>query len=206
VAARGKNATVAIALGAVALGMVGLAYAAVPLYRLFCQVTGFGGTPGTAQAMPATVGERMVTIRFNADVDSRLPWRFTPPREAVKVRVGAPATAVFHARNLADKTITGTAAFNVTPLKVGTYFNKVECFCFTEQTLGPGESAELPVSFYVDPAIADDPAVREVHTITLSYTFFRRAGDAPAGGTAPRVKGSVGGPALSLLGATTVEE
>jgi cytochrome c oxidase assembly protein subunit 11 len=193
-------------LAAFAVGMVGLAYAAVPLYRLFCQVTGFGGTPVIAQAMPTVVGERIMTVRFNADVDSRLPWSFTPGQRKIEVQVGVPAVTVFRARNLADKTITGTASFNVTPLKAGVYFNKVECFCFTRQTLGPGESAEMPVSFYIDPAIADDPAVSDVHTITLSYAFFRSVDDVPAKGAARRVEGSVGVPMASLPGATTVKE
>ncbi len=172
-----RNGRVAVVLVGVAAGMVGLSFAAVPLYRLFCQVTGFGGTTQVAAAPSAPVADRYVTVRFNADVAPDLPWRFEPMQKAVRVRFGEVALARFVAVNLSDRPITGSAVFNVTPFKTGPYFSKVQCFCFDEQTLAPGERAEMPVSFFVDPEMIDDPNVREVKTITLSYTFFRAKDD-----------------------------
>lgn len=179
-----RNLRTGLALFAVVLGMVALAFASVPLYRLFCQVTGFGGTPQRieAEAAPALpVSERIVTIRFNADVNSGLPWSFQPVRRAIDVRVGEQALAFYRATNHADGPVTGAATFNVTPDKAGAYFSKIECFCFTEQTLTAGQTVEMPVTFYVDPAILDDRGLDDVDTITLSYTFFRAAADAADG-------------------------
>ena len=166
------NRRVAVALAGVVVAMAGAAYAAVPLYDLFCRVTGFGGTTQVAAAAPETVGERVFTIRFNADVDPKLPWAFQPVERSMTVKVGESGLAFFRAENLASRQTAGTATFNVTPLKAGQYFNKVQCFCFTEQRLAAGDSIEMPVSFFVDPAIVDDPNLDEVKTITLSYTFF----------------------------------
>jgi cytochrome c oxidase assembly protein subunit 11 len=166
------NQWLGLVLIGVVAGMVGAAYASVPLYRLFCQVTGYGGTTQVAETAPVTVGERVMTIRFNADVDPHLPWRFQPLQREMKVKVGETGLALFHARNLTARATAGTATFNVTPLKAGQYFNKVQCFCFTEQRLAGGAEADMPVSFFVDPAIVDDPNLQEVNTITLSYTFF----------------------------------
>ena len=169
----GKNGALAILLFGVATGMVGLSFAAVPLYRLFCQVTGYGGTTQVAEAMPAQVGERIFTVRFNADLSRDMPWRFEPKQREMTLRVGEPGLAFYAAENLAKAPITGTSTFNVTPLKVGPYFSKVDCFCFEEQLLAPAESVDMGVSFFVDPAILEDPRMDDVKTITLSYTFFR---------------------------------
>lgn len=170
---RRRNRGLVVLLSGLVAGMVGLSFAAVPLYRLFCQVTGFAGTTQVAEAAPEDIAERVITVRFNADVDPALPWRFAPLERAVKVRVGESGLAYFRATNLADRPITGTAVFNVTPLKAGPYFNKVQCFCFDEQHLAAGESADMGVSFFVDPAIMDDRNLDDVSTITLSYTLFR---------------------------------
>lgn len=171
---RGRNRRTAVVLASVVAGMVGLSFASVPLYRLFCQVTGYGGTTQVADAAPAGMAERMMEIRFNADVDPALPWRFQPAERAIEVRVGEEHLAFYRAENLSDRPIVGTATFNVTPLKAGQYFSKIACFCFTEQRLEPGEAIDMPVSFFVDPAISDDPNLDDVHAITLSYTFFRQ--------------------------------
>ncbi|MCY4503697.1 MAG: cytochrome c oxidase assembly protein [Alphaproteobacteria bacterium] len=171
---RRRNRRIAAALVAVPVAMGALAWASAPLYRLFCQVTGFGGTPGIAAEAPQAAADApSIEIRFNADIAPDLDWRFGPVERAVTVRLGEPALAFYRAENLGEEPVTGAATFNVTPLKAGAYFSKIDCFCFTEQRLGPGESADMPVSFFVDPEIADDPNVRDVGTITLSYTFFR---------------------------------
>ena len=166
------NKRLGLALIGVVAGMLGAAYASVPLYQLFCQVTGFGGTTQVAEALPDQVVDRVITIRFNADVDPNLPWAFQPVQREMTVKVGESGLAHFSARNLSGRSTVGTATFNVTPLKAGQYFNKVQCFCFTEQRLAAGASADMPVSFFVDPAIDEDPNLQEVKTITLSYTFF----------------------------------
>ena len=171
-AARAKGAT-ALVLVAVVAGMAGASFAAVPLYRLFCQVTGFAGTTQTAAAAPAEALDRVMTVRFNADVGKRLPWRFRPDQGPVELRVGEQGLAYFTAANTSEETVTGHAVFNVTPLKAGRYFTKIQCFCFDKQVLAPGEAARLPVTFFVDPEIADDLNLDDVSTITLSYTFFR---------------------------------
>jgi cytochrome c oxidase assembly protein subunit 11 len=168
---RAKTLT-ALALAGVILGMVGLTAAAVPLYRLFCQVTGYGGTTQRAEAAPEWHLEETITVRFNADVARDLPWSFAPVERAVEVRLGEQHLAFYRAHNGSDRAIVGSATFNVTPFKAGTYFSKIACFCFEEQTLQAGETVDMPVSFYVDPAILDDPDVRDVRAITLSYTFF----------------------------------
>lgn len=174
-----RNARTATVLFALAGGMVALSFASVPLYRLFCQVTGYAGTPRiTAQADPQMTAGREITVRFDANVNSRLPWRFQPEKREVRVRVGETVLAHYVAENLSDRELTGSATFNVTPQKVGGYFNKIECFCFTEQTLKPGEQVRMPVLFYVDPEIFTNAGTREVRSITLSYTFFRIAREA----------------------------
>ena len=174
---RRRNGRLVAVLVSVVVGMVGLAYASVPLYRVFCQVTGFAGTPRTDDVvLPATVSERSITVRFDANVNSALPWRFRPAQKEVTLRLGEPGLAHYTAENLSDAPLVGTATFNVTPHKAAQYFAKVECFCFSDQRLEPGQRASLPVSFHVDPAILDDPNARDVATITLSYTFFP-AGD-----------------------------
>ncbi len=170
---RRRNRKLLVSLFGVVAGMVGLAYASVPLYSLFCQVTGFGGTTQRAEAAPGVTGGRTVTVRFNADVNTALPWSFRPEQTALRVRLGETGLAAYRAENRAAQPTVGTATFNVTPDKAGRYFNKIECFCFTEQVLEPGQSVDMPVAFFVDPALADDPAMEDVTTITLSYTFFR---------------------------------
>ncbi len=174
---RAKGAT-ALVLASVVAGMVGVSFAAVPLYRLFCQVTGFAGTTQTAVAAPAEALDRVITVRFNADIGKRLPWRFRPDQVAMELQVGEQGLAFFTAANTSDETVTGHAVFNVTPLKAGRYFTKIQCFCFDKQVLEPGQSASMPVTFFVDPEIADDPNLDDVSTITLSYTFFRTEGEA----------------------------
>ena len=167
-----------VVLGGVACGMVGLSFAAVPLYDLFCSVTGFGGTTQTADAAPAEVGNRVMAVQFNSDVSNDVPWRFKPSQREVELRVGEVGLAFYTAINESNNTILGSATFNVTPLKAGIYFTKVDCFCFEEQVLRPGESAELPVTFFIDPDIVNDRDMDDVMTITLSYTFFNQGEEA----------------------------
>ncbi|MFM2128886.1 MAG: hypothetical protein RL477_432 [Pseudomonadota bacterium] len=169
-----RNAIVAYATTAVVAGMLGLAYASVPLYRLFCQITGYGGTTGVAAApvQGPAADARVIRVSFDANVSSDLPWKFEPVRPFVDVKVGEQTLVHYRATNLSDRRLTGTASFNVTPFKVGSYFDKVQCFCFTEQTLAPGESVEMPVVFFVDPAVAKDRNTSEVANIVLSYTFY----------------------------------
>lgn len=174
--AKRRNMVTLVALLALTGGMGGLAYASVPLYQWFCQVTGYGGTTQTAEATPVRVLDRVITVRFNADVNSALPWRFEPAQGSISLRLGERALAFYTARNDSAQVITGTATFNVTPAKAGQYFNKIDCFCFTEQTLEPGASADMPVTFFVDPALAGDRNLDDVTTITLSYTFFKAKG------------------------------
>lgn len=173
-ASKRKKTTTAVVLFSLVGAMVGLAYASVPLYKLFCQITGYGGTPKVeATRMEPAADARAITVQFDANVNSSLPWRFTPEKRQITARLGETVLVRYVAKNVSDETITGTATFNVTPYKSAQYFNKVECFCFTEQTLKPGEQVLMPVSFYVDPEILQDRNVRDVKTITLSYTFFR---------------------------------
>lgn len=157
-----------------AMGMTGVGYASVPLYRLFCQVTGFAGTTRMAvgEAAPGAVPGKTMSIRFDANHSSALPWEFKPESTKELVAIGARDITFFSAKNLSDKPVTGTATFNVTPVHAGKYFTKVQCFCFTEQTLKPGVQVRMPVVFYVDPKILDDPAARDIEEITLSYTFY----------------------------------
>lgn len=180
--ASGKTVTVVVLVGVIA-GMLGLTAAAVPLYRLFCQVTGYGGTTQRAEALPDQASEQTITVRFNADVDPDLPWSFAPEQRQVEVRIGEQSLAYFRAENRSDRPIVGQATYNVTPFKAGPYFDKIACFCFDEQVLQPGQEVDMPVSFYVDPAILSDPNTQDVHTITLSYTFFLIEDDAEALGT-----------------------
>lgn len=169
---RRKNARTAMVLFTVVAGMVGLSFASVPLYRIFCQVTGLGGTPGVEASAPETATDIDFKVRFDANTNPDLPWRFKPLQREVTLKLGEERLAFFEATNLSDKAITGTATFNVTPLKAGQFFVKIDCFCFTEQTLEPGETIDMPVSFYVDPAIYEETNTRDVKTITLSYTFY----------------------------------
>ena len=167
-----SNGRLGLVLVGVAFAMISASYASVPLYRLFCQVTGYAGTPVRGEITDRTVGKELVTIRFNADLSSRLPWEFRPALPSQQVRPGEDNLAFFVAVNNSDEAMVGTATFNVTPNKAAQYFVKTDCFCFTEQRLEPGERAEMPVSFYVDPDLYTDKNTRDVTTITLSYTFF----------------------------------
>lgn len=170
-----KNRRTALTVLAVVIAMTGMAYASVPLYNLFCRVTGFGGTTQVSAQAPAPedVLERTVTVRFDAGTARGMPWRFAPESRQMTAKLGAKMLTHYRAENPADESITGTALYNVTPDKAGKYFHKIECFCFGEQTLPAGKSVSMPVVFYVDPAMDEDPSMDDVTHITLSYTFFR---------------------------------
>ncbi|MCF6215017.1 MAG: cytochrome c oxidase assembly protein [Emcibacter sp.] len=168
-----SNKKTALALLGVLAVMFALVAASVPLYKLFCQVTGFGGTTQQAESSDGKILARDMTVRFNADVNRKLPWYFKPVQRSVKVKIGEEALVFYKAINNSTETITGTATFNVTPFKAGIYFSKIECFCFTEQTLAPGEEVDMPITFFIDPEIANDKNLKEVKEITLSYTFFK---------------------------------
>jgi cytochrome c oxidase assembly protein subunit 11 len=167
-----RHRAVALWCAALVVAMVGAAYASVPLYRLFCQVTGFDGTPRVAAAPSATVLDRQVAVRFDANVATGLPWRFEPVEKTLKVRVGENALAFYRATNASDRPVRGMATFNVLPEQAAPFFNKLECFCFKEQLLQPGETVEMPVSFFIDPQIVADKDAHGVAHITLSYTFY----------------------------------
>ena len=169
-----KNRRVGLLAAGGAVAMLGLGYDSVPLYRLFCQVTGYGGTTQRADALTASgvkVAGKVITVRFDANVAKALAWEFKPEQIKQDLRLGERKIATFHARNLSGRTITGTAMFNVSPEQAGRYFNKIQCFCFTEQKLLAGQDVRMPVIYYVDPAILDDPAAKNIEEITLSYTF-----------------------------------
>lgn len=190
--ARRKNMATLAVLVAVIAGMGGLVAASVPLYRLFCQVTGYGGTTRTAATAPERVLDRVVTIKFDSGVNSALAWRFWPVQRRMDVRVGEEALAFYRARNEDRVPITGTATFNVVPAKAGPYFNKIDCFCFTEQTLQPGQTADMTVSFFLDPEMVKDRDLDDVTEITLSYTFFKTGGrkDGPTARSSASARGS----------------
>ncbi|MGE5516597.1 MAG: cytochrome c oxidase assembly protein [Bacteroidota bacterium] len=168
----GNGRVVMLSLAALAV-MVGLVSASVPLYRLFCKLTGAGGLTQVAAAAPGAT-DRVVTVRFDASVAKGMPWRFQPTQREMQVHLGEQVLATYHATNTGAEPVVGTATFNVTPDKAGRYFDKIACFCFSEQRLEPGQTVDMPVTFFVDPALADDPNANEVRTITLSYTFFRK--------------------------------
>lgn len=174
--ARKNRRTLAGCVAAVG-AMIALSFAAVPLYDLFCRVTGYGGTTQVSDAAPGEVYDRVITVRFDASTNSQLDWRFNPAQRSIDVQVGESMMAFYTAENAAEERTVGTATFNVTPQKAGQYFAKTECFCFTEQALEPGQSVDMPVTFYVDPAILDDENLDDVETITLSYTFFPMEGE-----------------------------
>jgi len=169
-----KNKYTAFSVIFIIIGMISLSYAAVPLYDLFCRTTGFGGTPVAKKDIinNTKISSIDIKVQFNSDVAGGLEWNFLPVERQKIVKTGSNTLAFYKAKNISDKEITGVASFNVTPLKVGKYFSKIECFCFEEQTLKAGEEVDMPVSFYIDPEIANDPNTQEVKTITLSYTFF----------------------------------
>lgn len=172
-----NHGRVAAGLVAIVVAMGGLSYAAVPAYRLFCSVTGFGGTTQVADAPVGEVLKRTVRVRFTADTGPNMPWQFEPETREITLQIGASGFATYQAHNPTASAISGTAMYNVNPAKAGIYFNKVQCFCFDEQTLSPGQEVAMPVYFYIDPAMADDPNLTDVEVITLSYTFFRSKSD-----------------------------
>jgi cytochrome c oxidase assembly protein subunit 11 len=171
--ARRRDLLVAAACGLFAAGMVGMSFAAVPLYDWFCRTTGFGGTPMLATAAPDHALDRKVIVRFDANVAGGLPWRFTPERNSIEVRVGEVVTVNYTVRNESARETVGNATYNVSPPTVGAYFSKINCFCFTEQRLKPGEKREMPVVFFIDPKIVQDAEHDGLNTITLSYTMYR---------------------------------
>ena len=181
-----------IAAALVPLTMVGAAYASVPLYQLFCQITGYGGTTQIATEAASQVLTRTIKVRFDANLAPGVPWTFAPEKPVVELKLGENGLAFYKVKNNSDQAVTAVATYNVTPHKVGPYFQKLECFCFQDRTLQPGETMELPVIFYVDPALATDANVDEVTEVTLSYTFFRAdspaLAQAPAGLAVPNVR------------------
>jgi len=168
---RRRHAPVVLTSLAVVAAMAGLVAASVPLYDLFCRVSGYGGTTKVADHVAAATN-RPITVRFDASKAKDLPWRFRPAQNRIDTHLGEQVLAFYTATNTSDRAVVGTATFNVTPAKAGQYFNKVQCFCFTEQRLEPGQSVDMPVTFFVDPALASDETTSEVTTITLSYTFY----------------------------------
>lgn len=177
-----RNTLIAGGLAATIVGMVGLSFASVPLYRLFCAATGYAGTPQIGGAAGPGAEGGSITVRFDANTSPGLPWKFSPGQPYLTVKLGEENLAHYSGRNDDTRAVTGVATYNVTPEKVGHYFHKTACFCFNEQTLAAGQEMQFPLSFWVDPAIATDPATRDVHTITLSYTFFRSLDDAARNG------------------------
>jgi len=169
---RDRDLLVAAACGALVGVMIALSYAAVPLYDWFCRTTGFGGTTRVSTSAPAQTLERTITVRFDSNVGPGLPWRFVPETTAVQAKLGEVVTVVYHVTNLAARETTGIAAYNVAPLNLGSYFQKINCFCFTDQTLKAGEKQDLTVVFYVDPLLAKDAEQDDLTSITLSYTFY----------------------------------
>lgn len=181
--ARRSNGRLVATLCLVVAGMVGASFAAVPLYRVFCQITGFDGTPMIGLPAPGAVaGGQTVSVFFVASTQRDMPWRFVPGQREVRVRPGEEAAAFYVARNEAERAIRGVSTYNVTPLKAAKYFHKTACFCFDEQTLEAGQEMQFPLAFWVDPKLAEDPETRDVHSITLSYTFFHSLSDAGAQG------------------------
>lgn len=167
----GQQRTAAYLAGVVVL-MASLSFAAVPFYDWFCRVTGFGGTTGVAESAPDTILDQTVVVKFDASIERGMPWQFRPVQREMTVRIGENALAFYEAYNPTDRVVAGTASFNVAPEAAGGYFDKIACFCFTEQVLQPGERVEMPVSFFVDPEMVKDPEGQFVKEITLSYTFY----------------------------------
>ena len=168
----GRDAAVAAACGLFVAFMVGASYAAVPLYDWFCRTTGFNGTTQVATSSPSKMLSRRIAVRFDSNISGGLPWKFEPEKTEIEVNIGEVVTAYYTVTNQSARVTTGQAAYNVAPLNVGLYFQKINCFCFTEQTLKPGEKREMAVVFYVDPALADDAEQDGLNTLTLSYTFY----------------------------------
>lgn len=187
-----SDRTIAISCLAFFFGMVGMAFAAVPLYAMFCQVTGYGGTTQRVEQMSDTILDKKIMVRFDANTSGGLPWHFEPVQRDVTMNIGETKLIKYEAKNITDKPTAGRASFNVTPQAAGAYFNKVECFCFTDTVLKPGEDLEMPVVFFVDPDIVNAPELKGVNTITLSYTFFPIAMPAPVAANADVKKNTSG--------------
>jgi cytochrome c oxidase assembly protein subunit 11 len=172
-----KNTKTLLSVFLVVALMIGLSFASVPLYDLFCRVTGFGGTTQRAESLPGTVVDREIVIHFDANTSRNMPWTFEPEAKAQTVKLGQQGLISYVAENRAKEGTTGTAIYNVTPVKVGRYFHKIQCFCFAEQHLNPGQSMHMPVMYFVDPKLNEDRSMDDVTTITLSYTFFPAASE-----------------------------
>ena len=186
-----RHSILALSLVGLVAGMVGLSFASVPLYRVFCQVTGYGGVPQRAEKAPGEVLDRTVTIRFDGNVDRSLPWTFAPVQQTMDVKIGETALAFFKASNNSSVPVSGRAIFNVSPELAGRYFTKIECFCFKQQTLAAGQTVDMPVTFFVDPKFVDDEDTKDISEITLSYTFYRSGEpNPPAAAAAPQGEGS----------------
>ena len=170
---KAQNKKVIFIITFVGMFMLSLSYAAVPLYDIFCRVTGFGGTTQIASSAPGSTGHPNINIRFESNITDSLNWDFYSKTKTVKIPMGEEKTIYYFAKNLSDEPIVGTATFNVTPAKAGQYFMKIDCFCFVEQLLNPGESMNMPVTFFIDPDLYKDENVQEVNEITLSYTFMK---------------------------------
>lgn len=167
----GKNSKLVLGLAGLSVFMLGMSFAAVPLYDLFCRVTGYSGTTAQATQGSDTILDREIVIRFDGSLDRDMPWRFKPVQTTMKIRVGETGLAYYEATNPTDRVVAGTASYNVAPFSAGGYFTKIDCFCFTEQVLQPGETVQMPVTFYIDPEIVEDSQASLANTITLSYTF-----------------------------------
>jgi cytochrome c oxidase assembly protein subunit 11 len=196
-----RNAIVGSVVVAVIVGMVGMSFAAIPLYRLFCAATGYGGTPSIGPAAAPGSSGQSIRVRFNADTNPGLPWTFAPDQLEVALNLGDEQVAFYHATNRSNRPVTGMALYNVTPEKVGKYFHKTACFCFNQQTLSADQTMEFPVSFWVDPAIRTDPNTMDVKVITLSYTFYRSLEDAEKSGALAKA-----GPHVGPMSATELIE
>jgi cytochrome c oxidase assembly protein subunit 11 len=189
---RRGNLLLVSVFAAMAAGMLGMSFAAIPLYRLFCEVTGYGGTPKVGTEEATSISDTTINVRFNADTNPGLPWQFAPDQSEVTLKLGEDKVAFYHAHNKAASPVTGMALYNVTPEKAAKYFHKTACFCFNQQTLEGGQTMEFPVSFWVDPEIAKDPNTADVRTVTLSYTFFRSLADAEKSGALAKAGPHVG--------------
>ena len=187
-----RNTAFAAGLFGVAITMVGVSFAAVPLYRAFCEATGFAGTPKTGPATSPGISAAFITVRFNADTNPGLPWSFGPAQPQTKLHLGEEQVAFYTARNESGGPVTGIATYTVTPDKAAKYFHKTACFCFNEQTLAAGQDMQFPLSFWVDPAIRTDPNTSDIQTVTLSYTFFRSLDDAAKSGALAKAGPHVG--------------
>ena len=178
------NGTVVAVCMTFVVAMAGMAYAAVPLYEMFCKVTGYGGTTQRVEQMSETILDRTMKVRFDANTGHGLPWQFKPVQREVELKIGETVQIRYTAKNMSSQPVTGQATFNVTPQSAGAYFNKVQCFCFTETTLQPGEEMEMPVVFFIDPAIVEPLETKNINTITLSYTFYPHEASKPVASAA----------------------